>query len=136
MSLALVGLLSAVAQGGLTRLIIPKLGEYKTVLFSAIGQTVCYFLYGLATEGWMMYAVLTLSFMFWVAPPALQSLLSQKTPSNEQGELQGSLVGLSSLSAILVPIIATQLFSHVALGAPYFFAALMSFLSFLVLLRM
>ena len=135
LSLALVGLLSAIAQGGLTRIIIPKLGEYKTVLYSAIGQAVCYFLYGLATEGWMMYAVLVLSFMFWVAPPALQSLLSKKTPSNEQGELQGSLVGLSSLSAIMNPIISTQLFSQVALGAPYFFAALMSLLSFIILFQ-
>jgi DHA1 family tetracycline resistance protein-like MFS transporter len=54
-------------------------------------------------------------------------------PSEEQGELQGSLMSLTSLASILNPLITTQLFAHFSgelPGAPYFFAALVCALSF------
>lgn len=130
-SLAAVGLLSAIAQGWLTRILIPKLGEIRTVRWGAAGYAVGYILYGAATEGWMMYVILLLSAVFWITPPALQSLLSRQVTPDEQGELQGTLVSLSSLASILTPLIVTQLFAYFTHvdrpnpvpGAPYYFAA-------------
>src|SRR5690606_30442419 len=92
-------------------------------------------------KGWMMYAVLILSSIFWVAAPALQSIITKNTPSHEQGELQGSLVSLTSLAAIITPLVVTKLFSYFSSlkaplflpGAPYYFAALMCFLSYIVI---
>jgi DHA1 family tetracycline resistance protein-like MFS transporter len=131
MSLALVGVLAATAQGYLTGVIVPKIGEYKTVLFSAAGLAVSYALFGLASSGWMLYVVLIGSAVFWISSPALTSLLTTKVPPEEQGELQGSLNGLASLAQIINPLVTTRLFAHFAvggaaawmLGAPYFFAA-------------
>ncbi|MNT23412.1 Tetracycline resistance protein, class C [compost metagenome] len=140
-SLAVVGLLSAIAQGWLTRIIIPKTGERRAVLLGCIGYAVAFALFGFASEGWMMYAILVASSVFWVSMPAMQSLVSQNTPAHEQGELQGSLVSLSSLAAIITPLVTTKLFAyftaspeqHYVPGAPYFFAALVSVVAWLVL---
>lgn len=145
LSLAAVGLLSAIAQGGLTRVIIPRLGEIRTVLVGSALMIITFIGYGAATQPWMLYAVMFISAASWIAGPALQSLITQNAPQERQGEVQGSMVSLSSLASIINPIVVTQIFSMVSqkspltagspdsykleLGAPYYFAALMSLLA-------
>lgn len=143
LSLAAVGVLSAIAQGGLTRVIIPKLGEQRTVTYGTLGYALTFALFGLANQGWMMYAILTFSAIFWVTPPALQSLISHNTPPQEQGELQGTLVSLTSLAAIITPLVTTKLFAVFTSnieglyipGAPYYFAAFVCVASWLIIAR-
>lgn len=143
LSLAAVGLLSAISQGWLTRIIIPKIGEYRTVIYGAFGYAMTFALFGAANQGWMMYVILVFSALFWAAPPALQSLISHNTPPQEQGELQGTLVSLSSLASIITPLIATKLFSTFTSanasayipGAPYYFAALICLVSWAIIVR-
>lgn len=134
LSLAAVGILSAISQGWLTGVVVKKFGEYPTAFWGALGCTVEYVLFGFATQGWMMYVIMVLGSMFWVAIPPLQSLISKNTPPSEQGELQGSLVSLMSLASIVTPLIATNLFSYFThgvsmsfAGAPYLFAGLSCF---------
>lgn len=132
-SLALVGVLAAVAQGWLTGVLVPKLGEQRAVLWGSLGYALTFALFGLATEGWMMYAILTASAVFWITQPALQALVTKLVPAHEQGELQGSLASLTSLASIINPLVTTQLFTkfaHSAPGAPYFFAAAVCLLAF------
>ncbi len=66
----------------------------RTVVYGAFGYALTFALFGYADQGWMMYAILVFSAVFWVSQPALQSLISDKTPPQEQGELQGTLVSL------------------------------------------
>jgi DHA1 family tetracycline resistance protein-like MFS transporter len=142
LSLALVGVLAALAQGWLTGVLVPKLGEYRAVILGTIGYTVTYALFGFATTSWMLYAILAVSSVFWIANPALQSLLTKRAPPEEQGELQGSLMSLTSLASIINPLVTTRLFAYYTagagsfalLGAPYFFAAAVCALSFPLLL--
>jgi MFS transporter, DHA1 family, tetracycline resistance protein len=134
-SLALVGVLSAFSQGYLTRIIIPKLGEQKTLLFGLLGSGVCFFLFGLAWQGWMVLVIICLSTPFGIYGPALQSMITQQTEASRQGEMQGVIVSLSSLAAIANPLVVTQLFAQFGTqtaglsvpGAPYFFAGLSCF---------
>ena len=141
-SLTLVGLLMAISQGWCTRIVIPRFGEHKTVMYCAFGNIIAFSLYALAYEGWIIYIVMVFSAIFFVGQPALQSIATKLVPSNEQGEFQGSLVGLTSLASIINPLIATQLFAHFTdkkgiylPGAPYFFAALISLIAWLVIIR-
>lgn len=143
LSLALVGLLSAISQAWLTRIMIPKIGERRAVVLGALGYAVSFALFGFANQGWMMYAILIFSSIFWICQPALQALISHNTPSQEQGELQGTLVSLSSLASIITPLVATKLFSvftadHQGLyipGAPYYFAAFVALISWAIMMR-
>lgn len=122
MSLSFVGLMMALAQGGLTRVLIPKLGERRSVTFGIVMYAVCFALFGLAPQGWMMYPIVIFFSFSGVAMPALQSLVAKHIAPSEQGELQGSLVSLGSLSAILAPMLFTWLFvSFTGSEAPFYF---------------
>ena len=110
LSLSFVGLVVAISHGLLTRVLIPKLGEKRALGIGIMLFALCYVLFGFATQGWMMYAIMILFSITGIAIPALQSIVSRHVPANEQGELQGSLVSLGSVSAIVAPLLFTSLF--------------------------
>lgn len=139
MSLAAVGLLSAISQGFFTGPLVKYFGERKLVFFGSFGEAICFASYGLATSGFGLYVVLTVSSVFWAVHPALQSLISREIAPDRQGELQGALMSLTSLTAVLNPLIMTNIFAATATpessfhipGATYFLAGLFGLFAFL-----
>ena len=112
-SLAFVGLLMALAQGVLTRVLIPWLGgDRRAALVGLAAALLAYIGYALATQGWMMYAVGLTTFFFALTYPSMNALASQQIPANAQGELQGAVASLYSLSSIIGPPLLTQIFSR------------------------
>jgi len=111
-SLALVGLTAALVQGGLTRVLVPRLGERKAATLGLAISGLSFTGYGLATEGWMMYALIVVGSLGGITGPAVQALISRSVGADEQGGVQGSLAGLASVAGILGPPLATTLFSH------------------------
>ncbi|HEY5745288.1 MAG TPA: TCR/Tet family MFS transporter [Chryseolinea sp.] len=111
-SLAVVGLVFAIVQGGLIRIIIPKLGQARSVYvglgFNALG----FVLFALATQSWMMFAFTVVYCMGGIAGPALQGIISTQVPANEQGELQGALTSLMSLTACIGPPLMSNTFAY------------------------
>ena len=99
----LTGITAAVVQGGLARKIIPAIGERASLLGGILIGTVAFFLYGVATQGWMIYALIPLGALANIAPPALQGLVSRQVPAIEQGSLQGTLASLGSLAGVIAP---------------------------------
>ncbi|HET6996357.1 MAG TPA: TCR/Tet family MFS transporter [Chitinophagaceae bacterium] len=112
LSLAIVGLLVGAVQAGLTRVINPKLGNEKSIYLGLWLYTVGLVLFAFATESWMMFAFLIPYCLGGIAGPSLQAVLAQHVPPNEQGELQGSLTSLMSLTTILGPLIMNNLFKY------------------------
>jgi MFS transporter, DHA1 family, tetracycline resistance protein len=113
-SLAVVGISAAVVQGGLIRLILPRLGERRALLLGLLVNILGYLALAAATRGWMMYAICVPFALGGLAGPATQAILSREVGPSEQGELQGSLSSLQSLTAILGPLLATSLFARFA----------------------
>lgn len=109
-SLAVVGIVFAVVQGGLIRVIIPKLGQERSVYMGLGLYAIGYFLYAFATESWMMFAITIPYCLGGIAGPALQGIISNQVPANEQGELQGALTSLMSVTMIIGPLVMTQIF--------------------------
>jgi DHA1 family tetracycline resistance protein-like MFS transporter len=112
LSLAAVGVMAAIVQGGLVRKIIPKLGERRSIIIGLMNATVFFAAYGLATQGWMVYVLIGIGSFGGIAMPALQGLVSRGVPLNEQGAVQGALSSLASLAGILGPVLATGLFGY------------------------
>ncbi|HTH47421.1 MAG TPA: TCR/Tet family MFS transporter [Candidatus Limnocylindria bacterium] len=110
LSLAFVGLMTALVQGGLTRRIIPKLGERRAILIGFSISAVCYLGYAFAPYGWTIYVVLAFGCLAGIGGPATQGLISRNVPANEQGAVQGALTSLSSLAQIIAPLASTNLF--------------------------
>ncbi len=110
-SLMFMGLMSGLVQGGLTRVAIPKLGERRAALIGMCVTATAYFCFALADKGWMIFAILTFSAIGGLAQPALQGIMSRTIPANAQGELQGAIAALNSLTMVISPWLMTQLFS-------------------------
>ncbi len=122
LSLSFVGIMIAVSQGGLTRVIVPRLGEHRALTFGLAVYAVTFALFALAPKGWMMYAIVMVFSLGGVTMPSLQSILAKHVPADRQGELQGSLVALGALGSILAPLLFTRLFVHFTRpGAPAYF---------------
>lgn len=113
-SLGVVGFVFAIVQGFLIRIIIPKLGQERSVYVGLGLYALGFFLYGLATQGWMMYAITVVYCLGGIAGPALQGIMSGIIPPNEQGELQGGFTSLMSVSSIIGPAVMNSLFAYFA----------------------
>jgi DHA1 family tetracycline resistance protein-like MFS transporter len=121
-SLGVVGLLVAVVQGGLIRIIIPKIGKERSIWIGLLLYTLGLVLFAFASKSWMMFVFLIPYCLGGIAGPALQGYMSNSVPANEQGELQGGLTSLVSLSTIFGPLVMTWSFYYFTKpGAPFQF---------------
>ncbi len=111
-SLAVIGIMAAVVQGGLVRVIVPRLGERRAMVVGLGISAMNFLAYGLATQGWMIYVVLVLGSIGAIGGPAVQALISKGVPANEQGAMQGALASLTSVAGIIGPLLATGLFAY------------------------
>jgi MFS transporter, DHA1 family, tetracycline resistance protein len=139
-SLGLVGLLMALVQGGLVRYINPKLGQVRSIYIGLVFYGLGFLLIAFASQGWMLFLIMVPFSLGGIADPAVQSIISNEVPANEQGELQGALTSLRSITSIIGPVLMTSLFSHFTAksasvyfpGAPFMMAAVLIILSILL----
>ena len=110
-SLSVVGVLIAIVQGGLIRITIPKLGEKNSVYIGLALYVLGMILFAFASQGWMMFVFLVPYCLGGICGPALQGIISNQVPANEQGELQGALTSLISVTSFLGPLIMNNLFA-------------------------
>ncbi|WP_366790838.1 TCR/Tet family MFS transporter [uncultured Chryseobacterium sp.] len=129
-SLGVVGLLVAFVQGVLIRWTTPKLGEYKSIYIGLGMYAVGMLLFAFATEGWMMFAILIPYCLGGICGPSLQSVITKNVAPNEQGELQGALTSLMSITSTIGPPLMASLYYQFSKedsslkfpGAPFFLA--------------
>lgn len=135
-----VGLASAVVQAGLLAVLLRRFGEVRLALLGISSGAVTYMLYGLATQGWMMYVFILCNLLAFAAGPALQGIVSKATPPERQGELMGSLQSIGSLGVIVTPLIGTAILgaaSHLPasdwrIGSSFFLCAAMQVVAIVV----
>jgi DHA1 family tetracycline resistance protein-like MFS transporter len=131
LSLALVGLMAAIVQGGLARKLIPKWGERRSAIVGFAIMAIALTGYGLAPEGWIVYPLIVFGSLSGLAVPAIQGMISRTVGDNEQGGIQGSLTSLQSVAGALGPLLATAVFGFfisekapaLVPGAPFFFSS-------------
>lgn len=132
-SLAFIGLSIAIVQGGLIRIIVPKLGQKKSVYLGFLFSLIGYILFAFANQGWMMFAFMVPFALGGIAMPAIQGIISNRVPANEQGEMQGAITSLISVTSIIGPVLMTELFysftqnnsSLYFPGAPFMMSAIL-----------
>jgi len=136
-SLAVVGVLVSLVQGLLVRVVNPKIGNEKSVYVGLGLYTIGLVLFGLASQSWMMFAFLIPYCLGGISGPGLQAIISGTVPANEQGELQGSLTSIISITSIVGPLVMSNLFAFFTgpiapfyfPGAPFMLAAVLMLLS-------
>jgi DHA1 family tetracycline resistance protein-like MFS transporter len=122
-SLGVVGIMTLIVQGGLIRYIHPRLGSEKSVYVGLTIYSLGMLAFAFANQSWMMFVFMIPYCLGGIAGPALQSILAGHVPPNAQGELQGALTSLISLTSIAGPLVMTNLFAYFTRpGAPVHFS--------------
>jgi|TARA_Y200000002_G_scaffold328465_1_gene292083 DHA1 family tetracycline resistance protein-like MFS transporter len=112
LSMAFVGVMSVIVQGGLLRIVIPKFGPVRCAYFGITATIVAFV--GVATAG------SSAALFFWcgmsslggLAAPSVNSILSNQVAADSQGELQGIMASVSSVAMIVGPLLLTQTFTY------------------------
>ena len=138
-----IGVVLVAIQGGLIRYTIPKYGQEKNIITGLIFYAIGLVLIAFASRGWMMYLYIIPYCIGGISGPALQGLATGKVASNEQGELQGAITILNSISVIIGPLLFSYVFFFFTIkgsavyfpGAPYLLAALFMIISIFIAAR-
>jgi MFS transporter, DHA1 family, tetracycline resistance protein len=132
-SLATVGICSVLVQGVLLGPMLKRFSASRLVVFGLISSAIAHFFWGLASEGWMMFAIIGANIFGFAVTAAVQSLVSNAADSKSQGQTFAAVSALSSLMAVLAPLLVTPLLAAVShlpkgdwrIGAPMYFCALL-----------
>ena len=111
-SFAAVGLVMATAQAIVMRQLVPRFGERRAAIIGIVAGAIGYAGFGLAKASWMMFALLGSWFFAALVMPTMNAFMSHRVSPDAQGELQGAVASLFSLSAIIGPPIMTHLFAR------------------------
>ena len=110
-SLALVGVCTILVMTFVVGYVNDRIGEYRTAYLGFAFGALGYVGMGLATEGWMMYAMIPVFSLFGVGMPAVRGLMSARVGPEEQGDLQGGIGSISALATALTPLAIAPLFT-------------------------
>ncbi len=143
LSLTFVGIMTVIVMGGLTGVIVPRIGERRAIIIGFLLMTVGFLGYGLATQGWMLYVAIAIGSLGGIANPSVQSVMSKQVGPSAQGELQGAVASLNGIAAVLSPVFMTQMFSYFSRptapayvpGAPFLVSAVFVFFCVLICAR-
>jgi MFS transporter, DHA1 family, tetracycline resistance protein len=117
LSLAFVGITTSLVQWFLMDPILKRLGVIRTALFgyaiNIIGMTA----YAFAFAPWMIYPIVAFAALGGVTTPAMNTIMSNLTPDDAQGELHAASASLNALAISIAPIILTQVLHHYSSGA-------------------
>jgi DHA1 family tetracycline resistance protein-like MFS transporter len=130
-SLFAVGVVSAVVQGGLLGRLLRVFNAQRLAMLGLASSTTAFTLWGLATQEWMMYAIIFANLLGATVTAALQGLVSGAADEKNQGRTMGAVSSLNSLAAVVAPVFAAPLLASVShlpaqdwrLGLPMFFCA-------------
>lgn len=130
-SLGAFGIASMIVQGGLIRIIIPKIGLFWAGMMGIVSAFLAYAGLGYAYEGWMIYACGPFAAFAGLYGPALSNMMSSRIGPSEQGELQGAIGAAQGFALMLGPLAMTRSFEHFGAkdaaiylpGAPFYLAA-------------
>lgn len=112
-SFAWVGVLFVITQGGLVRLVVPRIGEWNTVIVGLAVAFVCMTLLAFVTQWWMLYVVTVPYVLGWgLTGPAAQAVVTRIVPPTEQGILQGAISSVATSTGVIAPPIGGALFGY------------------------
>jgi MFS transporter, DHA1 family, tetracycline resistance protein len=132
-SLFAVGIVSALVQGVLLGRLLKHLGAPRLATWGLASSSLAFLCWGLATEGWMMYAVIFANLLGGTVAATVQSIVSSSADARHQGQTMGAVSSLNSLMAVIAPVIGAPLIGLVShfphgdwrIGAPFYFCALL-----------
>lgn len=142
-SLALFGVLMAIVQGGLIRLILSRLGEWRTIIWGLGFDIVAFGAMAVVTSGTVALILTPLAALGAATIPALTGVMSQLVGDDEQGALQGVMTSAGALAMIVSPMLMTSVFAEFTRdgtlfylpGAPFVVSMVLMIVALVIFLR-
>jgi DHA1 family tetracycline resistance protein-like MFS transporter len=131
LTLSAYGVLIAVVQAGVMPFAVARLGEARLAIWGVVLSVISLAGFGIADALWMVAVLLPLAALTDLVPPTLMAMSANTVEEDRQGMVQGVIASLSSLSAVLAPLVFTPMFGMFISGefgaylpgAPFLFAA-------------
>lgn len=132
-SLAAVGIMSVLVQGFLLGRLLRVFQPQRLAVLGLVSSALAYALWGAASQGWMMFAVIGVNLFGFTVTATVQSMISSAADSRSQGQTLGAVSSLNSLMAVVAPTLGAPLLTLVSnlprgdwrIGAPMYFCALL-----------
>lgn len=122
LSLAAVGVALMVVYTWLTRVLIPRIGEVGAVYLGFACGAVAFVGYAFSTASWQLYIWIAVFALLGLVMPAMNAIMSKQVGPTEQGELQGAITSVGSLTSIVAPVAMSYLFAYfTGPSTPYYF---------------
>lgn len=142
-SMFAVGLAAALVQGVLLGRLLKRFPARKLAVIGLVSSSLGYLAWGLAPYGWVMYVVIALNLLGFTVTAAMQSIVSNAADASSQGQTMGAVASLTSLMAVVGPVLGAPLMGAVShlppsdwrVGAPFFFCAAVQLISMSIALR-
>jgi DHA1 family tetracycline resistance protein-like MFS transporter len=139
-SLFATGVASAIVQGLLLGRLLKRFSPQRLAVAGLVSSTIAYALWGAATQGWMMYAIVFLNLLGFTVTASIQSIISGAADATTQGRTMGSVTSLNSLMAVIAPVLGAPLLGVVSefpkgdwrIGAPFYFCAALQLVALLL----
>jgi DHA1 family tetracycline resistance protein-like MFS transporter len=142
-SLMVVGICTGAISALLTGRMVKRFGEKATLYIGQFFGSIGMFVAGIARNSVEFFASIPIISLWNISMPAAQSMMTHRVSEREQGELQGALQSMRSITFIIGPWLFLRVFSwfidpkhalHLP-GAPYYLAAALLFAAMLMSTR-
>jgi DHA1 family tetracycline resistance protein-like MFS transporter len=142
-SLLGMGLMTVLVQGVFLSRLLKRFSPQRLATMGLISSSICFVLWGAASEGWMLYVVFVLNVLGFTVAASMQSLIANAADPKTQGRTMGAVGSLNSMMAVIAPAIGAPLLAAVShlphgdwrIGAPFYFCALLQAASTLIALK-
>lgn len=139
-SLAMVGIMSVIVQGLLLGRLLKRFSARRLAVLGLVSSTIAHLLWGLASEGWMMFAIIGFNALGFAVTACIQSIISSAAGADKQGQTMGAANAINSLMAVIAPVIGAPLLGMVShlpagdwrIGAPMYFCAALQAVSLVI----
>jgi DHA1 family tetracycline resistance protein-like MFS transporter len=143
LTLAMVGICAMAVQGAAIGPIVKRLGERRALLLGLGCGAIGFLIFGAAPTGQLFWLGIPVMALWGVSGAALQALLTQLVPPDQQGQLQGATSSVQSVSQLVGPFLFTLTFAYfigaqapVKLpGAPFLLASALLLLALVIAAR-
>jgi MFS transporter, DHA1 family, tetracycline resistance protein len=143
LTLAMVGICAMAVQGAAIGPIVQLFGERRSLLLGLVCGVAGFLIFGMASSGKLFWLGIPVMALWGVAGAAMQALMTQRVPPDRQGQLQGALSSVQSLSQLVGPFLFTMTFAYFIgasaplklPGAPFLLASALVALALIVAAR-
>ena len=125
------GVLIAVVQAGVLPRMTRRLGDYHTLLFASLCAVIGMLGFGFASTAWVVAVFLPIAALSDMTPPLLSAFAANRVGEDQQGLVQGVIAALSSVAAVVSPLVMTGAFERFSSadtylpGAPFLLGAVL-----------